>query len=128
MQSCLGKLVLLILLPILFCCMIALPQCYRRPELGFAPDELPDARVGEPYQATITVLNYSTSVFVISVPSDDLPPGLSLHYEENEDTAEIRGVPTEAGEYSFTVSAACHGTNVDGQSGSRIYQIVVKGD
>jgi hypothetical protein len=94
--------------------------------LAFSPPKLPDAQVGEPYEATITVSGNHTPVFLIAVDGEELPPGLALHYEENASTAEIKGVPEKAGSFEFTVRALCYGTNVSGQTGERRYTLLVK--
>jgi hypothetical protein len=94
--------------------------------LALSPTELPEAQVGQPYEATITVSGNHTPVFLISVDDEELPPGLTLHYEDNASTAEIRGVPEKAGSFEFTVRALCYGTNVSGQTGERRYTLLVK--
>jgi hypothetical protein len=75
---------------------------------------------------TITVSGNHTPVFLMSVESGELPPGLTLHYEENASTAQISGVPEKAGEYEFTVRALCYGTNVSGQTGEHPYRLLVR--
>jgi hypothetical protein len=94
--------------------------------LAFSPPELQEAQVGQPYGATITVSGNRTPVFLISVDSGELPPGLTLHYEEGASTARIEGVPETAGEFELTVHASCFGTNVSGQTGERSYTLLVK--
>jgi hypothetical protein len=94
--------------------------------LAFSPTELPEAQVGQPYEVTIAISGNHTPVFIISVDSEELPPGLTLHYEDNASTAEIKGVPEKAGEFDFTVRASCYGTNVSGQTGERHYRLLVK--
>jgi len=96
------------------------------PPLTFSPAELPEAQVGQSYKVTIAVSGNRTPVFFISVEEGDLPEGLALYYEEGSSTAEIRGVPSEAGEYEFTVTAWCRGTNVSGQVGEHRYRLVVR--
>jgi hypothetical protein len=111
-------------LALLFIVVLAC-SCASAP-LAFSPTELPDAQVGQAYEATITVSGNHTPVFLISVDSEELPPGLTLHYEDNASTAEIKGVPEKAGEFEFTVRASCYGTNVSGQTGERGYRLLVK--
>jgi len=114
------------LLPLALLFMVVLAcRCTGAP-LAFSPPELPEAQVGQPYEATITVSGNHTPVFLISVDSEELPPGLTLHYEDNASTAEIKGVPEKAGEFEFTVRAYCYGTNVSGQTGERRYRLLVK--
>jgi hypothetical protein len=97
-----------------------------RPPLVFSPRELPEAQVGRAYEATIAVSGNETPVFLISVESEELPPGLTLEYEENASTAAVIGVPERAGEYEFTVHASCYGTSVSGQTGEQRYRLLVK--
>jgi len=111
-------------LALLFIVVLACP-CTSAP-LAFSPPELPEAQVGQPYEATIAVSGNHTPVFLISVDGEELPPGLTLHYEDNASTAEIKGVPEKAGEFEFTVRASCYGTNVSGQTGERRYTLLVK--
>jgi hypothetical protein len=94
--------------------------------LAFSPTELPEAQVGQPYEVTIAISGNHTPVFLISVDSEELPPGLTLRYEENASTAQIEGVPEKAGSFEFTVRALCYGTNVSGQTGERRYTLLVK--
>ena len=111
-------------LALLFVVLLAC-SCTSAP-LAFSPPELPEAQVGQPYEATITVSGNHTPVFLISVDSEELPPGLTLHYQDNASTAEIKGVPEKAGEFEFTVRASCYGTNVSGQTGEQRYRLLVK--
>ena len=97
-----------------------------RPELAFSPSELPEAQLGQPYQATITVSDSETPVFSMALDSGELPPGLMLHYEKNDSTASIEGIPEEAGEFEFAIHAYCYGTNISGQSGVQHYKLSVK--
>ena len=100
----------------------------KRPPLAFSPSELPDARVGQAYEVTISVSDNETPVFSMSADSEGLPPGLTLQYTEYEDKARIEGVPEEAGEFEFTVSASCLGTMKNGQTGEHRYVLLVKQD
>lgn len=97
-----------------------------RPPLAFSPPELPEAQVGQPYETTITVSGNKTPVFLMSIGSGELPPGLTLYYEPDASTAEIKGIPTVAGEFEFTVHASCLGTNVSGQTGEQHYELLVR--
>jgi hypothetical protein len=114
------------LLPLALLLMLVLGCRGSSPPLAFSPPELPEARVGQPYEATIAVSGNHTPVFLISVDSAELPPGLTLHYEDGASSAEINGVPENAGQYEFTVHASCYGTNVSGQTGERRYRLLVK--
>ncbi len=93
--------------------------------LVFNPDKLPDAQVGVPYEATISISQNRTPVGDISVSEGTLPSGLELVYVRAEDTAKITGTPTQAGTFTFTISVWCFGTSVNGQTGEKQYTIVV---
>jgi hypothetical protein len=100
--------------------------CDTRPALSFAPDALPNATIGVPYRAVITVSGNQTPVFQMSADVG-LPPGLALVYDADArgSQAALSGTPTVAGTYNVTISAWCLGTNVSGQTGSHQYRIVV---
>jgi hypothetical protein len=94
--------------------------------LDFSPDRLPNASVGQPFQAIIQVTNNDTPVGDMYVSSGTLPPGMTLNFERNSASAgSLAGTPTTAGTYVLTVSAWCLGTNVSGQSGQQSYSLVV---
>lgn len=117
---------------ICLCCLCGL--CFwlwiftadTRGPLVFSPVSLPPARVGQVYEAKIAISNNDTPVGQVSVASADLPPGISLRHIDMEDSATLRGIPTQAGTYTFTLSAWCYGTNVSGQTGEKVYTIVVE--
>jgi hypothetical protein len=97
-----------------------------RGPLVFSPEDLPPARVGQAYEVKIAISNNDTPVGQFSVASADLPPGISLLHIDTEDSATLSGIPTQAGTYTFTLSAWCYGTNVSGQTGEKVYTIVVE--
>lgn len=98
-----------------------------RPALTFSPDALPDATVGVPYSAAITISGNQTPVGDF-FPEASLPPGLIWSWDEtvNRNIGMMTGTPTTAGTYQVTLSAWCLGTNVSGQTGSREYTLVVR--
>jgi hypothetical protein len=101
--------------------------CDTRPALSFSPDSLPDATLGVPYGVTISVAGNQTPVGDFFAESG-LPPGLSLAWDEKGDrnAAVLSGTPTAPGTYNFTISAWCLGTNVNGQTGSHEYALIVR--
>ena len=111
-------------------CAIALTAvfgCVPRPALQFSPLTLPDAQVGSPYAATITVGQAETPVGDATVQTGDLPAGLNLALaKEPPNTIQISGTPTASGTFTFTVYVWCRGTNVNGQTGTQGYTLVVK--
>ncbi len=113
-------------LPLALLFVMVLACRWTGASLTFSPPELPEAQVGRPYEATIAVSGNHTPVFLISVDHEELPPGLTLQYEEGASTADISGVPQQAGEFQLTVRASCYGTNVSGQTGERRYRLLVR--
>jgi hypothetical protein len=111
-------------------CALALTAvlgCTPRPALEFSPATLPDAQVGSPYAATITVSQAVTPVGGASVQDGALPAGLNLALAKDPaDTIQISGMPTVAGTFSFTIYVWCYGTNVSGQTATQGYSLVVK--
>jgi len=111
-------------------CALALTAvlgCTPQPALQFSPATLRDAQVGSPYAATITVSQAVTPVAGASVQDGALPAGLDLALaKEPANTIQISGTPTVAGAFSFTIEVWCYGTNVDGQTATQGYTLVVK--
>jgi hypothetical protein len=107
--------------------VVALTSCHHESKdaLRFTPAILPAGHVGVPYSATITVTNQYTPVGDISVSRGALPAGLTLHYVEIQDSAQISGTPRASGTHVFTISAWCMGTNQPGQTGERSYSLEV---
>jgi hypothetical protein len=103
-------------------CMLFGPQ---RGPLTFQPDRLPEAQVGAPFEAKISIGGNVTPAGAFSVQKNTLPPGLMLETLEGQNAAHIVGTPTAAGTYKFTISVWCYGTNVSGQTGEKEYTLVV---
>ncbi len=78
---------------------------------------LPDGTVSAPYQQTLTETG-GVAPFSWTIASGSLPNGLSL-----SSTGVIRGTPTLAGSFSFTVSV----TDAGGNTGSAILTIGIFG-
>jgi hypothetical protein len=95
-------------------------------ELVFSPDTLPDGQVGAAYEAVVTLSNNRTPAFRMEIDQGRLPHGLTGYFDGEKQTFTITGTPTEAGIYSFEVSAICYGTNRAGQMGSKDFTLVVK--
>ena len=108
---------------------VLLSNCFciltPRPSLEFKPDQMPAARVGQPFQTDILVTGNVTPVGFFSITDGTLPPGLKLVSERGKQTGRISGTPSQTGTYTFTVSVYCLGTNVAGQTGEMQYKIVV---
>ena len=118
----------LLLLLLMIGSMLACRDREERPPLVFAPDQLPQAYVGEPYSATITVSDNVTPVYQFRVVDGGLPPGLEFYYEEVTGAAMISGTPTEGGTFVITVAASCLATSVNGQTGQQQYELLVISD
>ena len=93
--------------------------------LEFKPDQLPTAKVGQPYQVDILIARNVTPVDNYSISDGALPPGLNLVMDRTLRIGRISGNPSQAGTYQFTVSVWCLGTNIPGQSGDKLYTLVV---
>jgi hypothetical protein len=74
----------------------------------------------------IRAVENRTPVASFFILEGDLPPGLEFIRVDREDSAWIRGVPAEAGSFTFTVRVDCLGTNTAGQRGEKEYSIVVE--
>lgn len=103
-----------------------LSSCTNRPKLGFAPSELPLAKRGKPYRVQITITGQQTPVGQVFIEQGELPPGLTLHHQQTDDMAEIRGMATVAGTFKVTIGAWCFGTNVSGQTAKHTYMLTVE--
>jgi len=95
------------------------------PLLAFSPETLPGGTLNEPYAETVTVLYNVTLVGEINASAGQLPPGLTVQYPVNADSAVIAGTPEVLGTYHFTVTAWCYGTNQSGQRGEKEYTIYI---
>ena len=103
-----------------------IPTSTPRPDLEFDPLELPAAQVGVKYEATITVSQNVTPVYLMDVVEGTLPDGLTLEYHEHDSFVKITGTPSLVGTFRFTIGASCLGTSVNGQTGQMEYVIEVK--
>ncbi|MEA2414636.1 MAG: hypothetical protein QOI58_1293 [Thermoanaerobaculia bacterium] len=86
------------------------------PIITVNPATLPNGAVGTAYNQTVSASG-GTSPYVFSLSSGALPTGLVL----NSASGAITGTPTTAGTSTFTISA----TDVNGCSGSRLYEITI---
>jgi uncharacterized repeat protein (TIGR01451 family) len=74
----------------------SIDDCYGLPALSGTPG---DGVIGTPYSFTFGT--GGTPAPTLSAPADDLPPGLTL-----SPSGVLSGVPTQAGAFTFTVTAA----------------------
>jgi large repetitive protein len=107
--------------------LTAVLGCVPRPAIQFSPATLSNAQVGSPYAATITVGQAETPVGGASIQDGALPAGLDLALAKDPiDTIQISGTPTASGTFNFTIYVWCYGTNVNGQTATQAYTLVVK--
>ncbi len=104
-------------------CMLFTPA---RGPLQFEPAALPDAQLGVPYEARVTISGNATPAFMISAVDGPLPAGLTFEKVEGEDVGLLHGTPQAAGVFKFKVIVYCYGTNVSGQQGEKEYTLTVK--
>lgn len=78
---------------------------------------LPDGRVGDPYEATLTA--QGRPPFSWSVSGGNLPPGLML----DPQSGTIRGTPTQPGQFSFEVTVS--DGNQPALSASRAFSVSI---
>ncbi len=98
-----------------------------RPALEFSPAALPEATAGTAYTSDILVTQTATPVGGASVQDGLLPTGVDVALVDGTpNTVRISGTPKAAGTYTFTISVWCYGTNVNGQTGTQQYTLVVK--
>jgi hypothetical protein len=105
--------------------LTAVVGCWPEPALQFSPTTLPDAQVGSPYAATITISGAENPVGHASVEDGSLPAGLNLDviYYQPYNTIQISGTPTAAGTFSFSIHVMCVDSTQEGTQG---YTLVVR--
>ena len=107
--------------------LTAVLGCTPQSALHLSPATLPDAQVGSSYAATITVSQAATPVDGASIQDGTLPAGLELAVaKQPTNTIQISRTPTVAGTFSFTIYVWCYGTNVNGQTATQGYTLLVK--
>jgi hypothetical protein len=90
------------------------------------PAELREATVGQQYSGAITAYGNTGELAALRITlTGSLPPGLTFSSTDNGQ-AQITGIPTTAGSYTFKVSAAGYCTMGGCQRGERDYTLVVK--
>jgi hypothetical protein len=77
---------------------------------------LPSTEVGNNYSFTFSATG-GTAPYTFSVSAGTLPTGLSL----NPSTGDLSGIPTQAGTFSFTITA----TDISSNTGSQGYTLLV---
>ncbi|WP_439449035.1 putative Ig domain-containing protein [Stenotrophomonas sp. ATs4] len=87
------------------------------PTITVTPASLPSPVAGVAYSQTITASSGQPTTFTFAITAGQVPVGLSL----NTATGELSGTPTQAGPYSFTLTA----TDGGGFTGSQSYTGVV---
>ena len=111
--------VALILLATLSC------QILTPPSIGFTPNLMPTAKVGEYYFVIIKIANNKTPAGEFSITQGSLPRGVSLQRLAGQDAVLISGTPQFPGSFHFVLSVWCYGTNNSGQTGTKDYILPV---
>ncbi|SFT59959.1 putative Ig domain-containing protein [Mesorhizobium sp. YR577] len=86
------------------------------PTITIGPDALPGGWAGVAYEPVAMTADGGEAPYAFTVTTGSLPEGLSL-----ATTGEISGTPTEAGSFTFTLTA----TDDNGFSGTREYTLAV---
>ncbi|NGN39688.1 autotransporter domain-containing protein [Mesorhizobium sp. CGMCC 1.15528] len=86
------------------------------PTITIAPDTLPGGSAGVAYEPVAMTADGGEAPYAFTVTTGDLPEGLSL-----ATTGELSGTPTEAGNFTFTVTA----TDDNDFTGTREYTLAV---
>lgn len=94
--------------------------------LVIEPGSLPTGELGADYEVQFLVRDNVTPISSVILSEGALPTGLELVFMEGEDSFSIRGVPEEAGSFTFTVFVSCFGTMVSGQTAQVEYTILVE--
>ena len=94
--------------------------------LVIEPGSLPTGELGADYEVQFLVRDNVTPISSVILSEGALPTGLELVFIEGEDSFSIRGVPEEAGSFTFTVFVSCFGTMVSGQTAQVEYTILVE--
>jgi len=93
------------------------------------PEQLPAAVVGQPFDVALTASypDATVSPLNVSVARGSLPPGVATYQPPGDGTgsAGLRGTPTTAGAYQFTLTLAGYCTMGGCTRGSRDYTLVV---
>jgi hypothetical protein len=89
----------------------------------FSPTKLENIKVSEYYKKDIS---FSGKTPVCNaIIEEGLPEGIELNFKAHKHLY-LEGTPKKAGKYEFTLSVACFGTNVNGDSGVKAYTLIVE--
>lgn len=105
--------------------LFAFSCSHRTTPLGFSPEELPEATVGEQYHVRISVYDNDTPVYLMTAVSDSTLKGIIWDFNKEKGFAELKGVPEIPGKFEVTIKAFCHGTQKSGQADEKKYKLVV---
>lgn len=90
------------------------------PPLQIVTFQLPEARLGQMYEASVRGVNGSAEGYAWQVDEGLLPPGLSL--ESGTPEARLVGTPTELGNFAFSLRL----TDTEGNTTAFAYELEVK--
>ncbi|UPG93877.1 autotransporter domain-containing protein [Luteibacter aegosomatissinici] len=94
----------------------ALTLTVNGPTITLSPATVPNGTVHAAYPSTSLTASGGTSPYNFSVPTNQLPPGLTL-----TTGGVLSGTPTTAGTYSFTVTA----TDANSSTGTQAYSVTI---
>ena len=96
--------------------------------LKITPETLPPAILNQPYNVELTVSEYQLPISNFNLSSGQLPKGLEFlpsKSDLHDDTATIKGIPTEVGSFPITVNAGTFRTQCSPQEGIQNYSIKI---
>lgn len=100
--------------------------CALQPPPKMLPESLPSAKVGQPYNVQLQVIDTSSPVYGIYVSREfHLPEGLRVEHADRDSHGLITGIPTKPGIYEVHMSAGTYGTQCAGKIANRVYQFEV---
>jgi hypothetical protein len=109
--------------------MLLLAGCDGDMPVTVGPDQLPSAKVGQRYEVMFTGTRPGATIGPLDalIKKGSLPPGISKVNPPGDGTGApgLRGTPTAAGSYTFTVELAGFCTMGGCDRGSREYTLVV---
>jgi hypothetical protein len=108
-------------------CAILIFACDGDKLIVIVPDQMPPAQVGQPFDVPITPVDSEGSGLTAMLKSGSLPPGIDLYRAPGNGTGHngIRGTPTAAGTYTFTIELGGYCTMGGCTRGHRDYSLVV---
>jgi hypothetical protein len=108
---------------------LVLAACGGDTPVTVQPDQMPPATVGLAFDVPVTgqSANGAGNDLYLSVKDGSLPPGIAIYQVPGNGTGHggLRGTPTAAGTYTFTIELGGYCTMGGCVRGSRSYSLVV---